>query len=102
MSQILGGAMNGTGVIGAPSPLGKGGNKDKDQVSSAPPGSWKCIECGNVNYPQRTVCNGRSGQCGKPRELVDGGPPGPAAPSVSPYAAAPGIYAGMPGLTSPR
>eukprot|EP00929_Paragymnodinium_shiwhaense_P023974 TRINITY_DN14884_c0_g1_i1.p1 TRINITY_DN14884_c0_g1~~TRINITY_DN14884_c0_g1_i1.p1 ORF type:complete len:407 (+),score=50.31 TRINITY_DN14884_c0_g1_i1:127-1347(+) len=35
------------------------------QSGGAPPqGSWKC-ECGNINYPQRVVCN-RSG-CAKPR-----------------------------------
>merc|ERR1719440_2710802 len=38
----------------------------------APEGSWICIECQNVNYETRMVCNGKN--CKKPRELVDGGP----------------------------
>lgn len=36
-------------------------------------GSWVCLACKNVNFPNRESCNGRS--CGKPREEVDGGPP---------------------------
>lgn len=42
-------------------------------VSSAPPGSWTCVECGNVNWPSRTECNGKN--CGQPRAEVDGGEP---------------------------
>lgn len=42
-------------------------------------GSWVCVECGNINFPQRSTCNGRS--CGKPRSEVDGGPPTPGADS---------------------
>merc|ERR1719171_2925265 len=38
----------------------------------APEGSWICIECQNVNYETRMVCNGKN--CKKPREMVDGGP----------------------------
>lgn len=37
--------------------------------SFAPSGSWKCSACQNVNYPQRTTCNGKS--CGRPREEVE-------------------------------
>jgi len=37
--------------------------------------SWMCIECNNINFPNRTTCNKRS--CGKPREEVDAGPPPP-------------------------
>lgn len=33
--------------------------------SGAPPGSWVCASCQNVNFPNRTVCNRRS--CGLPR-----------------------------------
>lgn len=40
-----------------------------------PPGSWKCIDCGNVNFPNREVCNGRNGTCAQPRDTCDGGPP---------------------------
>jgi len=40
-------------------------------------GSWVCIECGNINFPNRDVCNGRT--CQKPRIEVDGGPPDPGA-----------------------
>lgn len=43
----------------------------RDNSGSFPPGSWKCISCGNVNFPARTTCNARN--CGKPREEVDGG-----------------------------
>lgn len=44
------------------------------QTPKAPPeGSWRCLGCGNVNYPTRDVCNGRS--CGRPRSEVDGGRP---------------------------
>lgn len=50
----------------------------------APPGSWKCLSCGNVNYPQRTQCNGQNGRCGQPRSAVDGGPPILVAPQVPP------------------
>lgn len=40
-------------------------------VQTVPPGSWKCIVCNNVNYPQRTTCNGQQGQCGLPRPAMD-------------------------------
>merc|ERR1712228_1143260 len=40
--------------------------------SQAPPGSWVCVSCSNVNWPTRMECNGRN--CGKPRDEVDGGP----------------------------
>jgi len=58
-------------------------------VQSAPPGSWKCIVCNNVNYPQRTTCNGQQGQCGSPRPAMESRAMGAAAtpngavPSVS-------------------
>lgn len=32
-----------------------------------PPGSWACTTCGNINWPTRSVCNGKKGQCGLPR-----------------------------------
>lgn len=47
------------------------------QMPLAPPGSWVCLACQNVNYPLRTSCNGKN--CGRPREGVDGGAPGTAA-----------------------
>mmetsp|Transcript_66887 Transcript_66887/g.160140 ORF Transcript_66887/g.160140 Transcript_66887/m.160140 type:complete len:224 (+) Transcript_66887:119-790(+) len=34
-----------------------------------PKGSWKCIACGNINFPERTVCN--SHKCGKPRSEAE-------------------------------
>jgi len=63
----------------------------------APPGSWKCLACGNVNYPQRTQCNGQQGRCGQLRSVVDGGPPvlvcpqatPPQPPPITPYMVAP-------------
>lgn len=47
-----------------------------------PEGSWVCLACQNINYPTRTACNGRG--CGRPREEVDGGPPGDAMPAQAP------------------
>merc|ERR1711862_568767 len=45
-------------------------------------GSWVCIACGNINFPNRTSCNARS--CQRPREEVDGGlaKPGASAKSI--------------------
>lgn len=40
---------------------GKGGSPGNGQHAD---GSWTCV-CGNLNYPNRMVCNSRS--CGKPR-----------------------------------
>lgn len=39
------------------------------ESSSAPPGSWRCSACSNVNYPSRTTCNANS--CGRPRDEVE-------------------------------
>jgi len=36
-------------------------------------GSWVCLACGNINYPNRTTCNAKL--CQRMREEVDGGPP---------------------------
>jgi hypothetical protein len=38
-----------------------------------PAGSWNCVHCGNVNWPQRAVCNQAS--CNMPREFADGSDP---------------------------
>lgn len=46
------------------------------QHAGVPVGSWKCLSCGNVNYPQRAICNGQSGRCGQPRTMVDRGATG--------------------------
>merc|ERR1719329_1613412 len=35
--------------------------------SSGSGGAWACHECGNVNWPSRTACNGKNGFCGVPR-----------------------------------
>jgi len=40
------------GVLGMAQPT-YGGNVH----GSAPPGSWSCPSCGNVNWPKRTTCN---------------------------------------------
>lgn len=37
-------------------------------AGGAPAGSWQCIGCGNVNWPQRSTCNGKNGSCGLPRQ----------------------------------
>lgn len=39
------------------------------------PGSWACTACGNVNWPARTVCNGKNGACGQPRPAGAGAAP---------------------------
>lgn len=38
-----------------------------------PPGSWPCVQCGNVNWPKRTACN-KPG-CGAPKPALYGGIP---------------------------
>lgn len=48
---------------------GKGGGSG----AANPEGSWSCLGCGNVNWPDRQSCNGKT--CGQPRSAVDGGPP---------------------------
>lgn len=49
-----------------------------------PPGSWTCSQCGNVNWPTRSTCNGKRGgalcalpreQCEGPREVAKSSPP---------------------------
>merc|ERR1719326_1427390 len=47
-----------------------------------PPGSWMCLSCNNINFPNRTTCNKKT--CGKPRGAVDGGYPGSANASQAP------------------
>lgn len=76
-------ALNGGGVgtyAGHPTlaqyaPHTAGMNKVNSVVSTkpVPAGSWICIECSNVNFPNRDTCNAKL--CGKPRAEVDGGPP---------------------------
>jgi len=44
-------------------------------------GSWVCLGCGNINFPNRTTCNAKL--CAKPRAEVDGGPPKPGASTKS-------------------
>lgn len=67
-----------------------------------PEGSWKCIECGNVNWPTREICNGKNGACAQPRATVDGGPPdeqpdpSPGPPATTPH----GLAATLAGLMS--
>eukprot|EP01047_Picozoa_sp_COSAG01_P044597 COSAG01_NODE_4046_length_5403_cov_7.683446_5_plen_384_part_00 len=43
-------------------------------VPGAPPGSWKCSSCGNVNYPLRDKCNTRS--CKSVRPVAGAADPG--------------------------
>mmetsp|Transcript_13911 Transcript_13911/g.32607 ORF Transcript_13911/g.32607 Transcript_13911/m.32607 type:complete len:286 (+) Transcript_13911:51-908(+) len=81
--------------VGAPGENGQvpGSGPPQRSALNAPAGSWKCIVCGNVNYPTRDVCNGRNGQCAQPRAVVDGGPPespgraSPTTPSAAPFTA---------------
>ena len=76
MSTMFGGAMNAMGGMGAygmgmvPSMGCMGGVGAMTYMcgqglAGAPPGSWLCPSCGNVNYPSRTTCNRRN--CGLPR-----------------------------------
>lgn len=44
----------------------------KNASTTAPPGSWKCASCGNVNFPTRDTCNAKN--CGLSRAECDGGP----------------------------
>lgn len=71
----LGGGMPamGKGVAGLVG--GCGGGFGKGGGGNAPEGSWACLICKNVNFPNRTECNGKG--CGQPRSSVDGGAPVP-------------------------
>lgn len=68
-------------AVPAPTPLGgysPGGSITPRARPAAPKGavmegSWVCLGCGNINFPNRTTCNART--CGRPRLEVDGGPP---------------------------
>jgi len=81
----MGGSMGGMHLA---MPMGRPAAK---APQSAPPGSWVCITCQNVNWPTRSTCNGRS--CGRPREEVDGG-----APSTPPRVSAGGRSDGGAGM----
>eukprot|EP00929_Paragymnodinium_shiwhaense_P023087 TRINITY_DN14541_c0_g2_i1.p1 TRINITY_DN14541_c0_g2~~TRINITY_DN14541_c0_g2_i1.p1 ORF type:complete len:355 (-),score=73.51 TRINITY_DN14541_c0_g2_i1:380-1444(-) len=63
-------------VVGGPAAAvpGRADNKFRN-------GSWCCLACGNVNFPERMNCNAKS--CGQPRASVDGGPPKADAPARS-------------------
>eukprot|EP00746_Dinoflagellata_sp_MGD_P121910 gnl/MRDRNA2_/MRDRNA2_56948_c0_seq1.p1 gnl/MRDRNA2_/MRDRNA2_56948_c0~~gnl/MRDRNA2_/MRDRNA2_56948_c0_seq1.p1 ORF type:complete len:316 (-),score=47.28 gnl/MRDRNA2_/MRDRNA2_56948_c0_seq1:327-1274(-) len=70
-AQVL---QNVVGTVGAmPSPMGRGMGPASQGQQKYPEGSWKCLSCGNVNYPLRDSCN--SPKCGLPRAQIDGGPP---------------------------
>lgn len=49
------------------------GQTDNAPRKNMPEGSWICLACHNVNFPNRDTCNKRV--CGRPRSEVDGGPP---------------------------
>lgn len=40
-----------------------------------PEGSWKCEQCGNINYPFRTKCNKQNCGADKPSEVEKSPPP---------------------------
>merc|ERR1719272_2429293 len=61
MGGGMGGMMGGMGMM----------QQARSGAGKPPPGSWMCMSCNNVNYPDRTTCNGKA--CGQPREAVDGG-----------------------------
>lgn len=53
-------------------PQGGGGGAPAAAVGSKyPEGSWRCINCQNVNFPGRTTCNAKN--CGMDRSQCDGG-----------------------------
>lgn len=60
-------------------------------IQTVPPGSWKCIVCNNVNYPQRTTCNGQQGKCGLPRPTMDSKAMGGAATASSGAVTSPSV-----------
>jgi len=70
-NPALGSIIAGIGGGGGPPPAAMQAPAQKP----APPGSWKCVECGNVNFPSREVCNGRNGACALPRATADVGEP---------------------------
>lgn len=75
------------GITGRVDTSGFGGGCALDGSSTDdknPPGSWSCSQCGNVNWPTRSTCNGKRGgalcalareQCEGPREGAKNGPP---------------------------
>lgn len=77
LSALLGavGVQTGAGLL-------PGGVLPAKQGGPPPEGSWQCLDCGNVNFPQRTTCNGKA--CGRAREEVDGGPPPPGTSAIQP------------------
>jgi len=61
IALLSNGQMGMGGMGGNAESRGKGPDRDREPR----PGEWKCLACGNLNYPSRTFCNMRS--CGKPR-----------------------------------
>lgn len=55
--------------------------RSKKELSNAPNGSWICQECGNLNFPCRTICNTKV--CSKPRVGVRPHLPPPPPPPAS-------------------
>jgi len=77
IEQIISSVMGQVGVgNGAaqhfPAPAAPRAGAGQGGLPQPPEGSWMCMACGNVNWPTRDTCNGRS--CGLPRAEVDGGP----------------------------
>lgn len=62
--------------VGGGGPVTAKGGKDRVQE-----GSWVCLVCGNINFPNRDSCNAKA--CGRPRHEVDGGASRPGASSRS-------------------
>ena len=47
----------------------EGGNKgggNKGNKEGPPAGAWTCIDCGNINWPQRETCNTRDCKAARP------------------------------------
>jgi len=67
-----------SGVVGGVAPATSGRMVSAGAVE-VKEGSWVCLACGNINFPNRDVCNART--CGRARSEVDGGSPAAGADS---------------------
>ena len=47
---------------------GRASPRLQGQPQQHPEGSWRCPSCGNVNWPQRALCN----RCGGPKDGAEG------------------------------
>merc|ERR1712192_39516 len=67
------GQVSGCGMVGQDSSEINRRDSNSQPRKNMPEGSWICLSCHNVNFPNRDICNKRV--CARPRSEVDGGPP---------------------------